>query len=744
MIEPNRAASSPRTCAVRTAPRLPPRPGGALAGCSLLALLGLVAASGPLAAQLTARPSAQPADTFADRLRVLEVEVPVQVLRRGEPVRGLAAEDFRVRDRGELREIVGFEVYDLSLERSEDSAAAATSVPAAPASRSFLVILDFANNQGGYIARGIAALRTMVLDQMHPADRMALVGIGTRGSASIVTGFTGDRERLSIALDYLDALADRRVRRQREAIAALTASSPSSAGEQAQAYGRAAVEAFGDGLASVLLTAGPGIDTGMAGEVGSQLGAGSARGVSSGIEDAFAIGTSLVNYQRYRDTSLYAEALGNLGSLLSGVTGQKHALLLSQGPPFDTFVTRTGGATEPPSDGSHGVAKAIERMTEQLSRSGWRIHTLGQGLGFNPSLFYLANETGGVAFENYNRLEVATADLIEQTSVTYLLRILASDVVADGRRHDLAVELVDPRDGAEVRHRPNYYAPRPDAELSDVERRIAEAERRFERSARVLRAGVLAVPIAEGPDRNRVLVGISIGAAEIRELSGRGVVAIEVFVTEGARQPADSLLYRVELDRQTLDRLPAGGVTFLGDLRLPVDAARLDVQVRAEDRRLSRSIAIGDADATRALAPLFFVSSGERLLLREAEQGATFEWPLRVGAEEVVPWVEPAVERGEQLGAMLWLLGSLPSRLPAPVFLITGEGGLRADADRAVTVREAQLVEGRDAGPEDRRAAQLAIVDTRELLPGEYRLEVLWPGLEHPPLLGSFRVLPEE
>ncbi|HVS64053.1 MAG TPA: hypothetical protein VMT85_11195 [Thermoanaerobaculia bacterium] len=683
---------------------------------------------------------AQPADTFADRLRVLEIEVPVHVLLGGAPVRGLEAADFRVLDRGEPREIVGFDVIDLSGPDVADPAlpdSGAGALPPAQASRSFLTIIDFVNNQGGYLSRSIAALRTMVAEQMQPTDRMALIGLGSRGTAGIVTGFTSDRERLGHALDYLDALADRKGKRQRVAIAALSASAPRSPGEQAQAYGRSAVEAFGRELASVLITAGPAIDAGMADEVGAQLGGGAARSVGSGVEDAFALGASMVNYQRYRDTQLYAEALGNLGALLRGVSGQKHALLLSQGPPFDTFVTETGGAFSPPRDGGAGVATSIETMTEQLSRSGWRIHTLGQGLGFNPSLFYLANETGGTAFENYNRLEVATADLLEQTSVTYLLRILASDVVADGARHQLAVELVEPIPGVEIRHRPHYYAPRSGGELSDVDRRIADAERRLERSARILRAGVLAQPVRESDQWTRILLGVSIGAAEIREISDRGAVDLEIFVTEGSRESADSLLYRVELDGEALGRLPAGGLAFIGDLVVPADAARLDLLVTAEDRRLSRSIAIdGGAGAVQALAPLFFVARGERLLLREARDGAAFEWPLRMGREEVVPWIDPAIERGERLGAMLWLVGELPARLPTPVLLLAGDGGLRADAEGALEVREPQ----RDGD----RAAFLAVLDTTELPPGAYRLEVLWPGLDHAPLLGAFRVVAEE
>ncbi|HEX6863405.1 MAG TPA: hypothetical protein VF414_11345, partial [Thermoanaerobaculia bacterium] len=50
---------------------------------------------------------------FAESTDVVAVEVPVQVVRDGEPVRGLTAADFEVYDGRKKQELTGFEVLDL-------------------------------------------------------------------------------------------------------------------------------------------------------------------------------------------------------------------------------------------------------------------------------------------------------------------------------------------------------------------------------------------------------------------------------------------------------------------------------------------------------------------------------------------------------------------------------------------------------------------------------------------------------
>ena len=77
-------------------------------GSSFLLLLALTA--GPALGQDDATPD--PNQVFEDSTSIRIIEVPVRVLQKGDPVRGLTAANFEVYDNGELRELIGFEVVD--------------------------------------------------------------------------------------------------------------------------------------------------------------------------------------------------------------------------------------------------------------------------------------------------------------------------------------------------------------------------------------------------------------------------------------------------------------------------------------------------------------------------------------------------------------------------------------------------------------------------------------------------------
>ncbi len=64
--------------------------------------------------------------TFSESTQVVVVEVPVQVIKDGEPVRGMTAKDFEVYDGRRKVPITGFDVLDLA------APAAAAGAPAAP------------------------------------------------------------------------------------------------------------------------------------------------------------------------------------------------------------------------------------------------------------------------------------------------------------------------------------------------------------------------------------------------------------------------------------------------------------------------------------------------------------------------------------------------------------------------------------------------------------------------------------
>ena len=55
-------------------------------------------------------------ERFSDRIAVTEVEEPVRVLIKGQPLSGLTQDDFELYDEGVLQDILGFEERDLRFE----------------------------------------------------------------------------------------------------------------------------------------------------------------------------------------------------------------------------------------------------------------------------------------------------------------------------------------------------------------------------------------------------------------------------------------------------------------------------------------------------------------------------------------------------------------------------------------------------------------------------------------------------
>ena len=668
----------------------------------------------------TAQTSRQPASErplFSEGVTVVEVEVPVQVLVDGKPVRGLGAEDFLLFDRGELREISDFEVFDLS--RSAALEQTLGEIPRTleeaqriAARRSLLALFDFRYNSLGYAARAVTALRTLVDEQMAPSDRVAIAVLGGRRGAQMVVGFSRDKERLRRALDLVDALADLKPKRQREAAAALRATLPKSRSEWIDAYGPAAVAAFGQDLQTVTIHANPTMDTGLA-TAFDGIGA-----YSAGISEAFELGNSIRSIEAFRNAELFAESLGNLGTLLKSVSGQKHALLFSQGPPSSTLVTASGRNRN---FGAQRVAQAMEQMIEQLGRSGWKIHTFGQGMGFSDSLFYLANETGGTAFENRGRLVATTVELLEQTSVTYVLHFVASGIAIDGRRHALEVRLVDPPKGAKLRHRPHYFAPEPPGAKSEIERRIEQAERQLDELRNRIKAELVVFTLGHPPEARSYLL-VQIPNSELRRFDSEGKVSIELLAQQANEWPQDLLRLRIEMDRKELGNWPRDGLVVLGDLALTDSEALIRVALRSGGLQTDWRL---DGGATpegnsRPLPPLFLASGTERLLLREGEE-APVQSPLKVRGHELVPQPLPRVSAGQPLGVSLWLLYQTDATKPPPMH------SLLRDLSRGTAARDVlQVGERRTI---DHHLSVLATLSTQELSPGRYSLEVRWEGV---------------
>ena len=141
---------------------------------------------------------------YQDVTDVVVIEVPVQVTKSEHPVRGLTQDNFELIVEGKNRDLLAFDVVDLSVLDSDASHAAVTAarMPVV-ARRHFLLLFDLSFAEPSGIIKSQNAARKLVLDGLHPTD---LVGVATYNEAigaQVVLGFTSDRRQIDLALATL-------------------------------------------------------------------------------------------------------------------------------------------------------------------------------------------------------------------------------------------------------------------------------------------------------------------------------------------------------------------------------------------------------------------------------------------------------------------------------------------------------------------------------------------------------------
>lgn len=702
-------------------PELRSRPAASLLAAGLLLAVPAAAAPAPAGEQ------------FAEEISVVVVEIPVQVLLKGEPVTGLTREDFELYEGGERREITGFEVLDLSPGTREEPATAPPRAPEAappPARRHFLILFDFNFSQRQYLVRALRGVRSMVETQLHPSDRVAVGLYSGGGGTRLITGFTDDRREVELALDVVDAILDADRKEERVRRAALYRLRTGEGGSRSEELARLSSEV---GPAAALVLGGaPGLfglnESGRPGggllEAGGGGTAGAGRpgadelvqeggGVTSLTpEQPGAVGARLAGGSALSELRSLAYSLSELATLLRDLRGQKHLLYLSQG--FDGGLLQDSLALD-----------YLEMVFRAFRASGWTLHSVNvagiEGGFASDALFYLANETGGLLFENYNDIGEATERIIERTSVTYLLAFQRQGLKADGRYRQVEVKLAGGPPGARVVHRPGFYAPKPLDERSGIERRMDAAELLLgDEERRGLPADVLtaALPRAGGPARVPVLVELPGEPLAGGRRLGRLRVEIHGYALNAEGGIEDLFAQELALDLRAVgDTLRQGGLRFLGELDLPAGEHTL--------RLLARNVASGDTfltsrplavaplgEAPRLLPPLFIDTSGRWILTRQSG----IDHPFTLGERSFLPAAHPTLEAGQ--AAPLCLM----------VFHLPAEGAV---LESRVYTAEGRMVRGgrleiaqRLAGDDGAADSLLGRFAPDGLAAGDYLLEV--------------------
>lgn len=644
---------------------------------------------------------AQDAPVFDDSTTVMAVEIPVNVIKDGAPVRGLTKENFEVLDGKKVRPIVGFEVVDLK--RLESARPAEVPISAR---RHFLFLLDLSFSHHENLLRATEAARSLLDTALHPTDLVAIGVYGQRTQAGMLLNFTSDRSQVETVLDTLEQVFGRRERD--------TGSSDRAADPLGLVAGPYASIVNDIGRAA-------GVERTLSREWLEE--GGDLHGIIA--ETLIEMDANITNRRREirrSEVDALSRSLSALAQQTRGVDGRKYMVYFSEGFDSDLLFEEGGART----------LRDLNEMIEEMQRAGWVLQTVniarsGESLlDAADGLLMIARETGGDFYANFNRLDTAMEQMLDATGVTYLLTIRADEVRMDGSFHELRVRLEDAPRGARVRHRAGYFAPNPVAEKQGLSEQLRLAELVLAGEDGGALPAAVAVAAFEGGERSRVATWIEVdGSALLADFTGDRL-DLEIYGYTIARggEIDDFFSQSMSLDlTEHRDVLERGGLRFYGDFELPAGSYDLRFLVRrASDGRYglrSAELEVETASSTGPrLLPPFFVDDTENApWLTVAESSSEdADYPFVIGERRFVPAVEPVVAKDRP--ARLCVMGY---RLDHPQLSL--EARLTTADGFAVAV-DALSVVGRNAGTGGRPTQLYLNLDAAKLAPGEYEVTI--------------------
>jgi len=418
---------------------------------TLWSLGGLLLAA-VAAAQTPARPSPPPAPDVTFPAQVDLVMVDVVVLdERGEPVQGLQAHDFVVREDGRPQAIASFDAVRLAESVSPPSpvsrVVSTNATPRRLTPRSFAIVFDDAQLTAATAERARAALAKFIRQSLRPEDEVVLVSTATGAWWSVRAG--EGREDLLAVLERLEG------RRRAD-----TSSSFISDYEAMRLYlnrdpqiGAQVIRRFHE--AGVVL------------DPGTQAAAESRQELDLGQ------GHPLV---RVKAAEVYANAkqrnlatlrtLTRLADALAPGRGRKSVFLVSDGfvydpslPEFRSVLAAMSRANAAiyyldarglPGTGEHAAAEVGRATLEQDV-----LAVLGQARLDTEGAESVALDTGGYSFRNPNDLLGGLEKIAGESRSYYLIGYSSPNTRKDGKLRRIEVEVRRP--GVKVRARKGYY-----------------------------------------------------------------------------------------------------------------------------------------------------------------------------------------------------------------------------------------------------------------------------------------------
>lgn len=608
--------------------------------------------------------------SFEDVTEVVEVQVPVNVATRdGEPIRGLTAEDFELRDQGRPQAITGFDVVDLEVLQPDvlrGPEALDAAIPAA-ARRHFLLLFDLTFASPASVTKARRAAHDFVLRELHPTDLVAVATFSLDVGPRLLVTFTPDRAQLARAVATLGAP---RLLEQHGAVDPLRflIVDPERASMSST---------FAEG----------GLDSGqfagMEGEIQAYL-----QVVARQIDKWEK------SYLRGRVSSWVA-ALEEMAKALGTVEGRKHVVFFSEGFDGRLMFGRGPDATDDDAErdrrdiqfgrsfmvdtddiyGNTALQQQTVGMLETFRRADCVIQAVDiSGLGTSSAeerrartvgqdaLFYLANETGGTLFEDANDLGRELDEVLARSSVTYVLSFQPSELERDGSYHRLEIRLKgDHPRGTKVSHRAGYFAPRPFEDLHPLEKSLLASNAIASAAPkRELDLNVLVASFRANEERAYVPVIVEVGGEKLLRGQEAGQLNAEIYAYvsdhEGRMRDFFSQMVTLNLTGEGRETMRRSGLKYYGHLSL--DPGRYLVRVLVRNAATGRtgvaSLPVSVPDYARAeaqlLPPFFLEPPGRWFLVREQRvaEGDTVVYPFTVNGSPYIPAAKPVLEPGEE------------------------------------------------------------------------------------------------
>ncbi|MGB5816008.1 MAG: VWA domain-containing protein [Thermoanaerobaculia bacterium] len=680
--------------------------------------------AGPVVPSLAQSPS------FEEVTTVVAVEVPVQVIKDGEAVHGLTAADFEILQGRKKQEIVDFEVIDLALLQPSSEESSIPNLPVA-GRRHFLLLFDLSFSEPNSIEKARTAAQEVVRERVHPSDLIAVgTYAGSRGF-QLILGFTSDHRQIEYALETL-GLAERAERIE-------------------DPLGLLIAELEGEGI-----------------------GGGSTGGGGGGSRESAILLENLRDLQTFTSRSARDQKQNQILALMSSmegaarllrsVQGRVNVILLSEG--FETSVVLgSQGSTQEEQErmaemaaavtsgetwkvdsderfGSGAALSGMERMVEEFRRADATIHCVDigglsvggdvqRGGSVGPdrqnSLFVMADGTGGELYRSFNDLGEAMGQMLERTSVTYLLVFQPKDLELDGEFHKLKVRLKGGAKGARVVHRPGYFAPTPFGEQNSQERQLATAGLIMGgREGGSVKTSILALPVGRAGGDQQVPVLIEIDGESLLAGSPEELLRAEIYTYAIGSNGSigDFFTQALGFDLGEVgEQLRQTGFKFWGQLDLEPGDYALRVLVR---NSLSGATSVNmvplrvpEVDQAEALLlpPLFPEPMGKWILGRtQRAKENTAPYPFTLRETPFMPAARPVLQSGEhtQISLIGFNLGEVSPATEAA--LVAADGG---------RVEEVDLVlEERSYADDPEMSRFVATVQVGSAPPGEYVLEV--------------------